>query len=360
MIGRLRKKIVEAVCVLWVTNALVVGEFSVAIAAPTVDGFVVTLFAEVDRPRSLTVDEAGNIYTVGTDTGKVFRIAQEPSDADGRRIPTEVTSLGQLNSGYVGPHFNPTSRQLYVSKYNHGRGKEVLEVSLEGVFKVFANNIPKPAGLTSDAAGNVFVSSFVRSPNGAVFRCNLEGNCNACVSKLNRPDGLLLSSRTTLIATERGNSRLLKIPLIEDGSACGETEPVPISGPSDLLKDPIGITVDRRGSLIVADFFNKTLVKISPEGNGIIIGRGFDRPVGVVFDQSGKLYIADYGEDAIYMATPIEPAELDHFVCYDIRPPLVVPSEATSVIIVNQFERREIAVGQARLLCVPSSKTLVE
>jgi sugar lactone lactonase YvrE len=69
---------------------------------------------------------------------------------------------------------------------------------------------------------------------------------------------------------------------------------------------PVGVAVDGRGNVYVADFFNnavKEIVAVNgriPSSPTILtLGSGFDRPSGVAVDGSGNVYVADFNNNAV-------------------------------------------------------------
>ena len=57
------------------TVSLMVLGVAAVVAAQTVPGYTVTTFANVTGPRGVSTDAAGNVYTMGRDTGLVYKIS---------------------------------------------------------------------------------------------------------------------------------------------------------------------------------------------------------------------------------------------------------------------------------------------
>ena len=91
------------------------------------------------------------------------------------------------------------------------------------------------------------------------------------------------------------------------------------AGSAALFNVPIGIAVDRAGTLYVVDGDNQTIRKITPAGvvstlAGSALNRGsadgtgsaaqFDYPRQVAVDNSGILYVADWGNGTVRKITP--------------------------------------------------------
>jgi hypothetical protein len=65
-----------------------------------------------------------------------------------------------------------------------------------------------------------------------------------------------------------------------------------------------------------------------------------------------------FGAGAAYFRIDLAPPALDHWLCYDVKP--LKPFKQRRVAIRNQFEVNEYIVISPRLICVPSSKKLIE
>ncbi|MDT7688542.1 MAG: hypothetical protein QOE46_1301 [Acidobacteriota bacterium] len=65
-----------------------------------------------------------------------------------------------------------------------------------------------------------------------------------------------------------------------------------------------------------------------------------------------------FGAGAAYFRIDLAPPALDHWMCYDVKP--INSFKPRKVAIRNQFEVNEYLVLSPRLLCVPSSKKLLQ
>jgi DNA-binding beta-propeller fold protein YncE len=100
--------------------------------------------------------------------------------------------------------------------------------------------------------------------------------------------------------------------------------------PDSPLRRPEGVTVDRDGSIWVADYGHDRVVRLSPDGHilQVLGGRGsaageFVGPKDVAIDPlSGHLYVADTGNGRVQRIAPDGTAEAVW--------PLPLPAPATS------------------------------
>jgi sugar lactone lactonase YvrE len=140
-----------------------------------------------------------------------------------------------------------------------------------------------PTGIAVDRLRNVYVSD---SFNNRI--------------RLITPDGI--------VSTVAGNGTAA----FNDGTAPPDT---PSSATFNL---PTGIAVDLSGNLFVADTNNNAIRKITPDGgtttlagngkvgfvNGALGKAQFNYPIGIAVDSKDNVYVADYGNCAIRLITP--------------------------------------------------------
>jgi len=147
---------------------------------------------------------------------------------------------------------------------------------------------------------------------------------------------LAVDSSGNLFLSEPGNAR---IRIISNGiinSLAGSNTSIGFGGDGGQasaasLNSPIGIALDVKGNLYIADEFNHRIRKVTPANNGDVTlaykngvittvagtgSRGFSGdggqavaaalafPTGVAVDASGVLYIADSGNDRIRKVDP--------------------------------------------------------
>ena len=59
------------------------------------------------------------------------------------------------------------------------------------------------------------------------------------------------------------------------------------------FSDPVGVAVDRDGSVVVSDRKTGAIVRIAPNGRRAVLVTGLERPAGVAFDPQGRLLIVE-------------------------------------------------------------------
>jgi len=230
--------------------------------------------------RGVSHDSDGNAYTMGRDTGTVFKIT-----------PSGVLSVvKEMGAGfYVGPFFDQATGDIYISNC---LGAILRLNPLTGAVSTLATvGTSCAGGFTSDAAGNIYVSDFVAS----VVKITPSGSVSTYATGFSSPDGIDFGPDGELYVGNRGTNQVLVV------APGGGTVSVFASG----LNNPLDVLADSSGNVFAANFGNGTLSKISPGGTVSTIGTGFANPLGLAFDITGNLIIADFGAAAIYSAGPL-------------------------------------------------------
>jgi tripartite motif-containing protein 71 len=127
------------------------------------------------------------------------------------------------------------------------------------------------------------------------------------------PHGIAVDSSNNIYVTEETNHRIQKFDSngnfitkwgsycsIEDHSRCNKNSPGAIEPGDGQFNHPMGIVIDRRGFVYVADHMNHRIQKFDSNGNFITkwgtYGEKdgqFNRPHGITVDGSDSLYITD-------------------------------------------------------------------
>lgn len=191
-------------------------------------------------------------------------------------------------------------------------------------------------GMAVDSAGNIYVAD---SGNNAIRKVTSTG----CVTTLAGggsfgngdgigtaarfygPMGVGLDRAGNIYVADSGNNAIRKVTPAgvvttfaglsgswNGGSADGR-------GAAARFNQPRGVVVDGSGSVYVADEFNNTIRKVTPDGmvttlaglagsfggwDGMGADARFNEPSGVAVDSAGNIYVADYGNCAIRKVTP--------------------------------------------------------
>ena len=192
-----------------------------------------------------------------------------------------------------------------------------------------------PAGVAVDQNGNVFVTDLanhtvrkVTSQGVASTLAGLAGssgstNGTGSAARFFNPLGVALDTNGNVFVADYNNHTIRKIT--SDGvvttlaGSPGERGSTNGVGSDARFSNPFFLTVGKDGNLFVADTWNHTIRKITPEGlvttlagtagsSGSADGSGavarFNFPKGIAVDSENNLFVVDGGNDTIRKVTP--------------------------------------------------------
>ncbi len=172
-----------------------------------------------------------------------------------------------------------------------------------------------PEGITADAAGNLYVADFYNNAirkitSAGAVTTFAGGNGTGFAAPLNGPDGLAFDASGSLYIADYTDGKILKIT---------STGVVSTFYTAAAPFGPASMAFDDTGNLIVAAQDLNQILKITPAGaatpiagnagnSGFTDGTGtaafFFNPTGVQVDASGNIIVADYLNNAVRKITP--------------------------------------------------------
>jgi len=235
--------------------------------------------ASFNYPTGVAVDSSGNVYVADSRNNLIRKIS-----------PTGVVStlagsvsLGNTNgTGTTATLFNPTgvavdsSGNIYVADSNNNEIRKIT-----------------PAGSVSTLAGG--------NPGNT--------NGTGTAATFNNPTGVAVDTNGNIYVADRANNQIRKITptgLVSTLAGSGSFGNANGSGTSASFAYPVGVAVDTRGNVYVADTGNYEIRKITPAGmvstlaggnmgiiNGNSTAASFGNIQGVAVDSSGNVYVAE-------------------------------------------------------------------
>jgi len=262
----------------------------------------------VSDPSGVAVTASGDrIYVAETGGDRVVRIFSAGGAELGVLRPPDTTGPEHAPV-YVALH--PTTGDVYVTDRPTGainvydrEGTYLREFRPEGVTGVW-----QPIGLHVDAAANVYVTDV--SDEHRVVKFDTSGalvHTFGMEDGLNFPNGVAVDADGRVYVTDSNNGRLLVyaadgalVATIGRGAGIGN------------LGLPRGIAIDGQGRVFIVDSSGQGVTvyatledgAATPEYLGFFGGQGFadgqfSFPMGVAVDERGRVYVADTSNDRV-------------------------------------------------------------
>jgi len=262
--------------------------------------------AELNDPRGVAVDSNGNIYIADTDNNRIRKV-----DTNG--IITTVAGISCTSGycGHSGDNGPATSAELYdprgvavdskgniyIADYGNERIRKVdtngiiTTVAGDGTYGYGGDNGPatsaqlrSPEDVAVDNSGNIYIADNgnhrIRKvdTNGIITTVAGNGtqdyngdngdNGLATSAKLDYPEGVAVDSSGNIYIADANDRRIRKVDtngIITTVAGTGGDGYSGDNGPatSAHLASPIGVAVDSKGNIYIADFYNNRIRKVS-------------------------------------------------------------------------------------------------
>ncbi|MFC1769888.1 hypothetical protein ACFLZI_02375 [Nitrospirota bacterium] len=306
--------------------------------------------AELNSPRDVSVDAAGNLYIADT-FNNVIRIVNTSgiintvagtggSIYSGEGIATQQTLndpqgvlVDAAGNIYIAENFGSRIRIVNAAGFiNTLAGDGSTGYSGDGGISTSAI-VNSPIGLAMDSSGNLYISDF---GNESIRMINSSGIINtvagsnisdwgysgdgglANAAMLNSPMGIAFDALDHYYIADSANSAIRNVAAVtEDIDTFAGTGEFGYSGDgglatSAMLNGPEGVAYDNGSSILyISDTYNHRIRTVADSGDiSTFAGNGFEgslgdgglanaailyEPNGVVYDSNGSMYIADLG-----------------------------------------------------------------
>ena len=269
---------------------------SVSNPADTICTVPITFDPQYPGPRAgeLTLYSSGStiLGTVGlTGTGTSPLLAFQPAVQSTVKLsnvpnPAAIAVDGAGNLYVVNSNTNATS---------------IVEIPANGGAQITLpfSNVDGPIAVAVDAAGNVYVTNSFYSTQNVVKLSPQGAQSIVPTNGLNAAGGITIDTAGDVYIADSGNNRVVKV------TAAGTQATLPFTG----LNDPQGLALDAAGNLYVADYFNNRVVKLTPAGVQSVVASGLGQPTGVAIDGAGDIYVANNLDQDIVEITPQNQAQ---------------------------------------------------
>ena len=250
--------------------------------------------AHVSR-RSMTA-----IVPTGLDGGRTpVRVDSAPGETVYVEVGAPIaTGLHQVDN----PAFDRDGN-LYVT-FSGSRGQDapvsIYVVRRDGSREPFVVGLPNPTSMTTDADGQLYVSSRF---DGSVHRIGPDGSVTTVASELGVACGIAFGPDGNLYVGDRSGSILR----VEGGRASVFASIPPSVAAFHIAFGPDGSLYVSAPTLASQD----AVYRVSSSGVVEEFCGGFGRPQGLAFSSDGSLYVVDAvaGANALYRMRPDRPGE---------------------------------------------------
>ena len=162
----------------------------------------------------------------------------------------------------------------------HFTGNRIYKRSSDGTFSVYASGLNTPNGMDFDSAGNLFVADH---SGNKLYKILPDGTKVEHLSNINRPSGVLkMEGSDTMIVTRYAANMILKV---------APDAHIDTLASGGMLNGPVGLAYDDNGRLFTANFNDRKLIEVTPDGDLIEIAQ---------FPQSGWLGFMTYANGFFY------------------------------------------------------------
>jgi trimeric autotransporter adhesin len=251
-------------------------------------------------PRGVSVDAAGNLLIADTGHDLVRRVASDGT------ISTIAGNFADIPGGDGGQATQALLAFPYRVVLSPAGGFLVADAANNRIRRVSRD------GVITTVAGNGQAGS---AGDGGL----------ATAAQLNSPRDMVADSRGNIYILDTNNSRVRRVTsagVIQAYAGTGQAGFSGDNGPatSALLNYPLGLAIDSRDNLYIADTSNHRVRVVSPDGTittltgSSIAGFSGDnqpasngllsQPSGLAVDSTGNLYIADTGNNRIRKVAP--------------------------------------------------------
>lgn len=289
------------------------------------------------RPTSLAVDGAGNVYLADTGNQVIWKVtpagvASALAGTPGQQGSADGPGSSALFNGPNGLAVDALGN-LYVADSGNST---IRKITPAGVVSTLAGTAGQlgcadgagpaasfwwPFGVAVDGSGTVYVSDTSNAcirkitPGGVVSTLAGAANQPGCVdavgsaARFDCPHAIAVDGLGNLYVADSLNNLIRKItPAGAVSTVAGTTYRGDNDGVGASFFDPTGLALDGSGNLYVADPLNETIRTITPQGivstlagqarnpgnaDGPAATATFFHPSGVAVDGAGNVYVAD-------------------------------------------------------------------
>jgi sugar lactone lactonase YvrE len=295
--------------------------------------------ATFDYPTGLGVDSAGNVYVADTLNSTIRKIA---TNGQVSTIAGQVMSFSFVNANGTSALFNrpfsvavDSAGNIYVADKDNSVIRKITPIgdvstlaglpgstgSADGVGS--AARFDLPYGVAVDSLGNVYVAD---TGNSLIRKVAPDGTTTTVSGITATSYGLAADAANNVYVADSTTRVIYKITptgtvsVLAGSNVTNAALPADGTGTGANFSNPVGIAADSSGYVYVVDTdSSQTIRKVSPAGvvttlagtfgmTGSTDGTGaaarFNSPYGIAVDASGNVFVSDTATNIIRKITP--------------------------------------------------------
>ncbi len=274
----------------------------------------------LNGPHGVAVDADDNIYVADSYSNSIIKYSNS-----GQFI-TQWGRFGQSNGCFNEPSgvaVDETGNVYVADTYNNrihvfsNQGQYLRKIGSDGAAEAM---VVCPRGIATDQSGFLYVAD-TSNNRIAVFSTSGQfksafGGSGSGNGKFSNPEGISIDKDGNIFVADTGNSRIQKFT--NDGMYLTQWGSRNDPDPHFDIRSPRSIAIDLAGNVYVTDSENSRIMKYSNNGSFLIQIGGygtsqgaFNLPMGVILDGKGFLIVADTFNNRIQKFLPTYNAEIE-------------------------------------------------
>jgi uncharacterized protein (TIGR03437 family) len=252
--------------------------------------------AQLSAPRNVAIDIPGNLYISDFNAQQIYRVT-----------PAGVISVfaGTGTAGYAGDGGDATMAQIaypaglttdaFGNLYIADSGNNCVRRVWYGAISTIAVNVPSPTGVAVDALGHIYAaSSSTTSGTAAVSPAGLNVVMVTAEDVASDPGGTLYLAVQQSVEKQVGSTATVL-------AGCSNCPGYGDGGPATaaLLDGPVALAIDAGGDIYIAEQSGNRIRTVAAKGAIATLAGAVSAPSGVAVDSSGSVDFSELNKNRV-------------------------------------------------------------